>query len=133
MLDLGRQPIELDRDRGQFLSEAGGIGLEVGDDAGVEQLTAVALHRPATFAEDRSQPACPLAQLLDAHQPVADVVLAAHRELALDRHHGGVESRQLALQLALELVRADLVGGERLQLGAQTGDLAAGHVDLAAR
>ncbi|HEX6657881.1 MAG TPA: AAA family ATPase [Ilumatobacter sp.] len=96
--------------------------------AGAE-LTAVALHRPPPFAEDRCQAACPLAQLLDPHQAVTDVVLATRRELALDRHHGRVEPRQLAFQLVLEAMGVDLGGSERLELGAQTGDLAARDVD----
>ena len=51
---------------GQLVGEAGGVGLEVGDDAGVEQLAAVALERPAPLGDHRGQAPGPLAQLLDA-------------------------------------------------------------------
>ena len=69
----------------------------------------------------------PLAELLDAHQPIADVVGAARRQLGLERHDLGVEPGERRLQLALGLRTASTaVDLDRLELAAQRRDLAAG-------
>ena len=110
-------------------SEAGGIGLEVGDDAGVEQLAAVALHRPAPL--DRGPRPARVPARATARRAPAGRRRRRRRapsSSALDRHHRGVEPRQLALQLALELGAAPTSSAaSAVQLGAQAGDLAAGR------
>ena len=53
---------------GQLVGVARGVALQGGDDAGVEELTAVALQAPAAFDDHGGQSPRPLAQLLDAHQ-----------------------------------------------------------------
>ena len=79
----------------ELVAQAGGVGLEVGDDAGVHQLAAVALQRAAPLDEHRGDAAGPLAELLDAHHLVAEVGVAARRQLGLGRQHRGVERGEL--------------------------------------
>jgi hypothetical protein len=62
--------------------------------------------------------------LFDQHQAVGDVALTACREIGLERHDVGVEAGQLGLELAFGADGVDPVGRDRLQLGAQAGDLA---------
>ena len=65
---VGEQPIGCRLDRGEsdddgveFLPEPGGVGLEVGDHARVEELTLVAFERAAALDEHRREAAGALA------------------------------------------------------------------------
>ena len=83
---LGGDTVERGVDLDELLAQARGVGFEVGDDAGVEQLAMVALERALALGEDAGQAARPFPQLLHMHQAIADVALAAGRQLRLEGH-----------------------------------------------
>ncbi|CAB5065380.1 unannotated protein [freshwater metagenome] len=64
---------------GQLALQTGRLPLEVGDNTAVHQLSAVALHRPTPFVQHSSETTCPLAELFDVNQPIADVRIATGR------------------------------------------------------
>ncbi len=113
---------------GQLLAGPGGVALEAGDDAGVEELAPVPLQRPAALGDHGAQAAGPLAQLLDLAQLIADVLGATGGQLGPDRHDVGVEPGELGLQPGLGLGAVELGRRQRRELGPQRGDLAAGDV-----
>ncbi len=55
-------------DLDELVAEPRRFGLEVGDDAGVHQLAAVAFHGPAALGDHVDEATRPFAQLLDPHQ-----------------------------------------------------------------
>ena len=73
-LGVGCDLLERGDDLVEFGAEPGAVGFEVGDHARVEQLAVVAFERTLAFGEDAGEAAGALAELLDLHQPVADVV-----------------------------------------------------------
>ena len=98
--ELGLEILDAAANGGQLVVVAGGVGLQAGDHVGVEQLATVALERPAAFGDHRAETTCPLAQLLDLHQPVAEVVVAACAELGAGSQDVGVQRGELRLQPA---------------------------------
>ena len=126
---LGLQLVDAPAHDGELVGVAGGVGLEAGDHVGVEQLAAIALQRPPALGDHRAEATCPLAQLLDQHEAVADVVVAPRGQLGAGRQDVGVERRELRLQLGFGCGGVELGRGEGGQLRAQRGDLAAGDVD----
>ena len=78
-LGLRHEGHELRSNFGQLALQPRGLTLKVGDDPAVHQLSAVALHRPATFVQHGGETTCPLSELLDVNQPIADVRIAASR------------------------------------------------------
>ena len=115
----------------QFVLEPRRLGLEVGDEVGVEQLDPIALQRTSPFGQHGGQPAGPLAQLFDPHQPIAGVALAACRQLGLDRHHRRVEAGQRRLQFALARGALEAwSAASDSSLHPPRGDLAAGDERL---
>ena len=119
-LAVGRDLLESDDDLVQFAAESGDVGFEIGDHALAEQLTVIAFERAFAFGEDAGQAAGALAELLDLHQPVADVVLAARRQLGLDRHDLGVELGELGLHVGFQPHGIDAVGGDHLEFACAT-------------
>jgi hypothetical protein len=79
----------------------------------------IARERTLALGEDPRQPTRPLPKLLDAHQPIAHVALAARRELRLEGDDLGVEPGELGLELAFRLRRLDPIDCDRLQLAAE--------------
>ncbi len=126
-LGVGRDPVEGRRHLVELGPEPGGIGLQVGDDTGIEQLTVIAFERPPPLGEDAGKPTGAFPQLFDLHEAIADIALTARRELGLERHDLGVELRQSRLQLALGPHGIDTADSDRFELDAQAGDLAARH------
>ena len=86
----------------QLGTEPGAVGFEIGDHAGVDQLAVVAFERPLALGEDARQPPRSLTELLDLHQPVAEIAGTAGRQFRLHRHDLGVELRELRLELAVD-------------------------------
>ena len=113
----------------QLLGVAGGVGLEAGDDAGVEELAAVALERPAALGDDGGEAAGPLAQLLDGDE--RSLTSSAPRAVSsapavVDL---GVERASSAFSAASRPAKSSLAPASAVEAGAQAGDLAAGDVD----
>ena len=75
-------------------------------------------------------PLRPLAQVVDAHQLVADVVRAACGQLRLETEHGRIETAEIGFELTFGALVLDPRGGEPGERRAQTGDLATGDVEL---
>jgi hypothetical protein len=125
-LDLG----ECQHHRVELVAESRRIGFEIGHHAGIEQLPLVAFERSTTFDEHCGESAGTLAELLDPHEPIADVARTACSELRLDRHHLGVEPGQRGLQLDLGRRTLETRRRQRLELGPQRGDLPTGHEGL---
>ncbi len=65
LVDLRSDGDDVARHDLQFVAQPGGLGLEVGDEVGVEQLPPIALERTSSFGEHGGEPSGPLAQLLD--------------------------------------------------------------------
>ena len=120
--------LDRDDDLVQLAAESGDVRFQIGDDALTEQLTMIAFERAFAFGQDAGQAAGTLAELLDLHQPVADVVFATRRQLGLDRHDLGVELGELGLHVGFEPHGIDAVGGDHLEFGAQPADLATGDI-----
>ena len=70
--------------------------------------------------------------VLDTHHLVAEVGIAASRQLGLGGQHGGVERGQLAAQLGVERAQVDPLGSQADQPLAQPGDLPSGGEHLQA-
>ena len=81
LVGLGRRSFDRDRNLVELEPVAGRLGLERGDDALVEQLTAVALEAARALGDQRAESAGSLAQLVGAGEPIADVVGAAGTQL----------------------------------------------------
>ena len=122
--------VEFGDDVDEFGPEPGRIGLEVCDHAGVDQLTLVSFERTTSLDEHRRQAPRPLAEVLDADELIAHVARPAGAQLRLDRHDRRVEPGERRLELLLGGRTVELDARERLELGAQSGDLATGDEGL---
>ena len=128
-VELGFEPEHIGPNGCQFVPRAGRVGLERGDDSGIEQLAAVAFERSTTFGDHRRQPPRPFTELLDLAQPVGDVLGPPSGQLGADADHLGVQQGQFGLERRLGGGRVELGGRDRDELRAQSGDLSPGDVD----
>ena len=83
---------------GQLGGQAGGLGFEGGDHGLVDEGAALAVDPAAALGQHRGQAAGLLAERLEAHQGVAEVVAAGVAELGLGGEHRGVELGEGAAQ-----------------------------------
>ncbi len=137
LLRLGGELRGLGIGLGQLGAEAGGLGLQGGDHGLVDEGAPLALDTAAALGEHGHQTASALAQRLEAHERVAQVVAADVAQLGLRREDGRVELGEAAPQQRLlvrelragrlavgeaPLERGQLATGEEHLQGAELGD-----------
>ncbi len=130
LVDLGPHGDDVAGHDLQLVVQPGGLGLEVGDEIGVEQLPAITFEGASPFGQHGGEPAGPLAELFHTRQPIAGVALPAGRQFGLDRHHRRVETGERRLQIALGRGALEARRRQGFELHPPGGDLPPGHERL---
>ena len=110
--------------------QAGGLGLEGGDHGLVDEGAALAVDPAPALGEHGRQAARLLAERLEAHQRVAEVVAAGVAELGLGGEHRGVELGEGAAQEVVLGGQLGAGGGAVGQAPGEGGELAPGEEHL---
>ncbi len=125
LLGLRGERLDLLVGVGELGGEAGGVGLERGDDGLVDEGAPLAVDAAPALGEHGGEAPRLLAQRLEAHERVAEVVAADVAKLALGGEHRGVELGEGAAEQVL-------LGGELGAGGAAVGEAAVERGELAA-